>query len=78
MSQKRRISGQNYFWVPFLQMTYVYIFEMCIKKGFLDAPFDLFKEKKFSPHRRVNVYFLWTKNLKYKKQPLNISQNVFI
>ncbi len=33
-------------------------------KGFFDTPFDLSKEKMFSSHRRVNVYFLWTKKSK--------------
>jgi hypothetical protein len=32
----------------------MYIFEICPKRGFFDAPFDLFKEKKFSSHRRDN------------------------
>jgi hypothetical protein len=36
----------------------MYIFVMGIKNGFFDSPFDLFREKKFSSHRRVNTYVL--------------------
>ncbi len=32
----------------------MYIFEICPKRGFFDARFDLFKEKKVSSHRRDN------------------------
>ncbi len=34
------------------------------KDGFFDTPFDLIKEKKFSSHSRVSVFFLWTKKSK--------------
>ncbi len=34
------------------------------KDGFFDTPFKLIKEKKFSSHSRVSVYFLWTKKPK--------------
>jgi hypothetical protein len=34
------------------------------KDGFFDTLFDLIKEKKFSSHSRVSVYFLWTKQPK--------------
>jgi hypothetical protein len=34
------------------------------KDGFFDTPFDLIKEKKFSSHIRVSVYFLLTKKPK--------------
>ncbi len=43
----------------------MYIFEISMKKDeFFDTPFDLIKEKKFSTHSRVSVYFLWTKQPK--------------
>jgi hypothetical protein len=37
---------------------HMYIFEISMKSGLFDTPFDLIKEKKFSTHRRVSVYFL--------------------
>jgi hypothetical protein len=58
----------------------IYTFLKSVRKdGVFDTPFDLFKEKKFSSHRRVIVYgtFYELKSLKWK-QPLNISENGFL
>jgi hypothetical protein len=46
------------------------------KDGFFDAPFDLFKEKKFSSLRRDNELGA-EKGQKWKK-PLKISKNGFL
>ncbi len=47
------------------------------KDGFFDTSFNLFKEKQFSSHSRVNVYFYEIKSPKWN-QPLNIWENVFL
>ncbi len=41
--------------IGFLGKTF---FEISMKRRIFDTPFDLIKEKKFSSHIRVSVYFL--------------------
>jgi len=44
---------------PFLVSLFTkvkYTFEISIERRIFDIPTDLFEEKKFSSHRRVNVY----------------------
>jgi hypothetical protein len=54
----------------------MYIFEISTKKRIFDAPFDLFKEKKFSSLRRDNDLFLELKKVKNGRN--KISKNGFI
>ncbi len=63
-SQKNRFSGENFLSVHFLLRSKVHFWKLVQKDGFFDTPFDLYKEKKFSSHRSVNVYFLWIKKSK--------------
>ncbi len=48
------------------------------KDEFFDAPFDLFKEKKFSSLRRDNELFLRAEKGQKSKKPLKISKNCFL
>jgi hypothetical protein len=54
----------------------MYIFEICLKRGFFDAPFDLFKEKGFHLIEGTMKLYENLKGQKWKK-PLNISTTVF-
>ncbi len=54
-SQKYCFFGQNFFWVHFLQS---------INRQIFLYPIQIIQIKKFLFHRRVNVYFLWTKKSK--------------
>ncbi len=47
------------------------------RRIFIETPFNLFKEKKFSTHRRVNVYFLWTKKSKMQENLSIFHKKVF-
>ncbi len=47
------------------------------KDGFFDAPFDLFKEKKFSSHRRDNELFWELKRSKMEETAKNFEKTVF-
>jgi hypothetical protein len=49
--------GKTFFGCTFYK-GHMYIFEISMKKRIFDTPFDLIKEKKFSSHGRVSVYFL--------------------
>ena len=48
------------------------------KAGFFDAPFYLFKEKKFSSLRRDNELFKRAEKGQKWKKPLKISKNGFL
>ncbi len=47
------------------------------KDGFFDAPFDLFKEKKFSSLRRDNELFKELKKVKNGRNRSNVRKTVF-
>ncbi len=67
---KKSFSQKNQFFWAKLFLGALFTKVMCTflksvwKNGFFDTPFDLIKEKKFSPHSRVSVYFLWSKKPK--------------
>jgi hypothetical protein len=55
----------------------MYIFEICPKRGFFDAPLDLFKEKSFHLIEGTTELYENLKGQKWKK-PLNILINGFL
>ncbi len=48
------------------------------KDGFFYTPFDIIKEKKFSSHIRVSVYFLGTKKSKMEATTQYFEKRFFI
>jgi hypothetical protein len=53
-------------------------FKAVRKDGFFDAPFDLFKEKKFSSLRRNNELFSELKRSKIEETTQNFEKRFFI
>ncbi len=53
-------------------------FKSIWKDGFFDTPFDLIKEKKFSSHISVSVYFLWSKKSKMEATTQYFGKRFFI
>ncbi len=49
--------GANFIWVHFLQKVICKFLKSVRKDGFFYTSFDLIKEKKFSSHSRVRLYF---------------------
>ncbi len=65
------------FWVHFLLRSYVHFWNQYEKTNFLIAPFDLFKEKKFSSLRRDNESFWRTEMVKNGRNRSILRKTVF-
>ncbi len=77
LSPKKSVFWAKLFWGALFTKIICTFLKSALEDGFFDASFDLIKEKKFSSHSKVSVYFYELKSPKWK-QPLNISENGFL